>query len=326
MAKWQEWVLDLSKNKKMNESTRATEPQFGAQTIIAGTTSDEMVLKAKQMNAEGMRVGISYLGEHVYSRQVAREATNEWLKVIDEIATHNIDAYLSIKLSQIGLDIEGAFCFENAQSIVEKAEKYGIYVSFDMEDYKRLDDTYHIYDRLKAHHDNLAAEVQAYLYRSEEDIKRYDGVPLRIVRGSFDERIAVAFQTEEEINEQFKELIKYRLDRGDFTTIATQNREIIRFVRDYVKEHDISQNTFEFQFLYGLHEELRAQLKREGFKVAVFIPYGEDWYAYYMRRLAEHPEHLKLVKDDVINKKTLTIAGLIAGAFVIGNWIGRRKK
>ncbi len=325
MAKWQDLVLELSESKTMHEKTRNTEPTLGAQTIIAGTTRDEMILKAKRMNERGERVAVAYLGEFVHSRRLARTATEEWLRVIDDLVLHDIDGYISIKLSQLGLDIEEAFCYGNVEAIVQKAAKHNIYVSFDMEDYTRLQGTYDIYDMLKEKYNNLSAEVQAHLYRSEDDIVRYDNVPLRIVKGSFDERIAVAFQTEEEIIEQFQRLVEHRLQNGQYTIIAAQDREIVDFVKQYVAEHHIDKSTFEFQFLFGLNEQLRDHLRSQGYRTSVFIPYGEDWYAYYMRRLAEHPEHLKLVQREVVNKKTITIASVIAGAFALGLWLGRRK-
>ena len=321
-----DFFIYLSENKLLNEGAKRWGLQLGAQSVVAGTTIDSMIESVKELNKEGISATIDNLGEFVFEKSEALEAKAQILQVIEAIHEHDVDAHISLKPTQLGLDIDYNFCYDNLEEIVSKAYEYNIFINFDMEDYVHLQPSFDLIDQLNEKYDNIGTVIQSYFYRAEEDIVKYKNHRLRIVKGAYKEPVSVAYQTKEEIDANYLKLIEYHLLNGKFTSIATHDHDVIDHVKRFVKENNISNDKFEFQMLYGFRKEMQLDLAKEGYNFCTYVPFGHDWYGYFMRRLAERPQNLKLVTKQVFNKKTNTVLGVAAGAFVLGNLLGRRKK
>jgi proline dehydrogenase len=318
MALVRDFFMGLSQNQLLNSAAKKYGLKMGAQNVVAGTNVEETIESIKKLNAQGISCTVDNLGEFVYEREEATEAKDSILEVIEAIHSHGVDAHISLKPSQLGLDIDYNFCYENLREIVEKANSYDIFVNFDMEDHERLQPSFDILDTLSKDFNNIGTVIQAYFFRAKEDIKKYKDFRLRIVKGAYKEPAELAYQEKAVIDENYIELIEWHLLNGKFTSIATHDHHVINHVKQFVKDHNISHDKFEFQMLYGFRTDLQQELAQEGYNFCVYVPFGDDWYGYFMRRLAERPQNLNLVVKQVFTKKTNTMIGLAAGAFILG--------
>ncbi|MGD6943209.1 proline dehydrogenase family protein [Cytobacillus gottheilii] len=318
--------IGLSQNQFLNNTAKKYGLKLGAQSVVAGTNLTEAIKSIKELNAKGISCTVDNLGEFVFEKSEATEAKNQILEVIEAIHEHQADAHISLKPSQLGLDIDYSFCLENLREIAARAYQYGIFINIDMEDYNRLQPSFDMLDELSKEYDNLGTVIQAYFFRADDDIEKYKNYRLRIVKGAYKEPEDVAFQTKEEIDKHYIQLIEWHLLNGKFTSIATHDHRVINHVKQFVKEHQISNDKFEFQMLYGFRKEMQLELASEGYNFCTYVPFGHDWYGYFMRRLAERPQNLNLVAKQVFTKKTNTIIGVAAGAFLLGRLTKRRNK
>ncbi len=318
--------IGLSQNQFLNNTAKKYGLKLGAQSVVAGTNLTEAIKSIKELNAKGISCTVDNLGEFVFEKSEATEAKNQILEVIKAIHEHQADAHISLKPSQLGLDIDYSFCLENLREIAARAYQYGIFINIDMEDYNRLQPSLDMLDELSKEYDNLGTVIQAYFFRADDDIEKYKNYRLRIVKGAYKEPEDVAFQTKEEIDKHYIQLIEWHLLNGKFTSIATHDHRVINHVKQFVKEHQISNDKFEFQMLYGFRKEMQLELASEGYNFCTYVPFGHDWYGYFMRRLAERPQNLNLVAKQVFTKKTNTIIGVAAGAFLLGRLTKRRNK
>lgn len=317
--------IGLSQNQLLNKAAQKYGLKMGAQNVVAGTNIEETIQSIKELNAYGISCTVDNLGEFVFKKEEALEAKGKILEVIEAIHENDVDAHISLKATQLGLDIDYNFCLENLEEIVAKAESYDIFVNFDMEDFGHLQPQIDILEELARKHENVGTVIQAYFYQSAENIRKLADFRLRIVKGAYKEPEEVAYQDKRDIDANFIRLIEYHLLNGKFTSIATHDHNIINHVKKFVKEHNIPFDKFEFQMLYGFRRELQLELAKEGYNFCTYVPFGKDWYGYFMRRLAERPQNLNLVVKQVFNKKTNTMIGLTAGAFLLGR-ITKKKK
>ena len=309
--------IGLSQNQFLNDSAKKYGLKLGAQHVVAGTNVEETIQSIRELNAHGISCTVDSLGEFVREKEEAVEAKDQILSVIEAIHENGVDAHISLKPSHVGLDVEYAFCLENLREIVFTAKSYDIFVNIDMEDHSRLQPSFDLLDELSKDYDNIGTVIQAYFFRAEEDLQKYKNTRLRIVKGAYKEPAEYAYQNKKEINENFINLIEWHLLNGKFTSIATHDHQIIDHVKQFVKEHKISNDKFEFQMLYGFRRDMQLQLAKEGYKFCTYMPFGNDWFGYFMRRLAERPQNLNLVVRQVFNKKMNTMIGLAAGAFLL---------
>ncbi|GEN30027.1 proline dehydrogenase [Cerasibacillus quisquiliarum] len=320
------FFLYLSENQMLNKGARRWGLKLGAQSVVAGTNIPEMIESIKKLNQHGISCTIDNLGEFVFEKEEATQAKEEILRVIEAIHEHEVDAHISLKPTQLGLDIDYDFCLANLKEIMEKAKSYDIFVNMDMEDYDHLQPSFDLLDELSKEYDNIGTVIQAYFFESVDNIQKYKDYRLRIVKGAYKESETVAYQDKADIDANFLKLIEYHLLNGKFTSIATHDHHVIDYVKKFVKENNISNDKFEFQMLYGFRKDLQIELANEGYKFCTYVPFGEDWYGYFMRRLAERPQNLSLVTKQVFNKKTNTILGVAAGAFLLGRLTKKSKK
>ncbi|KZN98176.1 proline dehydrogenase family protein [Bacillus badius] len=310
--------IGLSQNQFLNSAAKKYGLKLGAQSVVAGTNIEETIRSIKELNAHGISCTVDNLGEFVYKKEEATEAKEQILEVIEAIHKNQADAHISLKPTQLGLDIDYNFCLENLTEIVDRASKYDMFINIDMEDYSHLQPSFDILDELSKKYDNVGTVIQAYFYRAEEDIQKYKNYRLRIVKGAYKEPEEYAYQDKKDIDTNFIKLIEWHLLNGKFTSIATHDHRIINHVKDFVKANNIPNDKFEFQMLYGFRKDMQLQLAKEGYNFCTYVPFGKDWYGYFMRRLAERPQNLNLVAKQVFTKKTNTMIGLAAGAFLLG--------
>lgn len=296
------FFLHVSKSSFLNKAAKRWGLKLGASQVVAGENIESMVKKVKELNHQGFVCTLDHLGEFVTSRDEALEATNHNIKTLEAITQGQLQSQLSVKLTQLGLDIERDFCLKNMYRILNTAKKHDIFVTIDMEDYQHCQMTLDMLRELRQTYKNVGTVIQAYLFRSIQDVKRLKGITLRLVKGAYQESKDVAYQDKKSIDENFFELIKTHLLSGSFTAIATHDHRVIDKVKRFVKENSISTDQFEFQMLYGFRKELQRELVNEGYQMRVYVPYGKDWFAYYMRRLAERPQNISFALKGLFSK------------------------
>ncbi|GEN36689.1 proline dehydrogenase [Aneurinibacillus danicus] len=296
------FFLFLSQNKLMNQAAKKWGLRFGANRFVAGETIREAIQKVQNLNEKGLVCTLDHLGEFVFSREEAIESADYCVKTLDAIHQAGVNSNLSLKLTQIGLDIDIDLCRSNMRRILDTAKKYGNFVRIDMEDYGHCQQTLDLLEELRRDYDNVGTVIQAYLYRTEKDIEKMKGVSLRLVKGAYKESPEVAYPDKKDVDENYKKIIKMHLLSGSYTAIASHDDQIIEYTKRLVEEYKIPRDQFEFQMLYGIRTQAQVELARQGYTMRVYVPYGNDWYGYFMRRLAERPANVAFVLKGMVSK------------------------
>ena len=262
--------------------------------FVAGETSSEALAAARALNDAGFRVTLDLLGESVNEREEAEAATTAYRTSLDEIDASDAVSTISLKLTQLGLDIDEEFCYENILGIVQYAERLGTFVRIDMESSEHTERTLRIFHRVFGDHPNVGIVIQSYLKRSEADIKELVrvGAPVRLCKGAYQEPASVAFQQKTEVDASFIRLMRLLLDGGTQTAIASHDERMIDATLEHVARKGISDDAFELQMLYGVRRDYQRQLVANGLNMRIYVPYGSQWYSYLMRRMAERPANL----------------------------------
>jgi proline dehydrogenase len=297
-------VLTLAGNRLVSRFVTRYGMRLGASRFVAGETLEQAIEKVKSLNRDGLLVTLDHLGESVTTREEALEATQSALDIFDAIAESGVNSNVSVKLTQLGLDIDCGFCLENMERIALKAKESGNFVRIDMEDSPRVKATIDIFKTLlkKVGKEHIGLVIQSYLYRSESDVKDLGelGANLRIVKGAYKEPKEVAFPDKRDVDENYKRLVAMHLKNGCYTAVATHDEKIIEWTKSFVKENGIPKDLYEFQMLYGVRGGLQRQLAGEGYKVRVYTPYGKDWYPYFTRRIAERPANALFILKNLV--------------------------
>ncbi len=298
------FFLFLSKNKPMTKLAKKYGLRFGAGRFVAGSSILQAVEVIRELNSQNLVVTIDYLGEFVDNEREANEMALECVEAIRAIGKENLKSQLSLKMTSMGLDISEEIVMKNMRLILDEATKQNVFVTIDMEDYSRCGKTIDIFKRLKSEYDNIGTVIQAYLYRTEKDMDDLNAYSpnLRLVKGAYKESHEVAFPEKKDVDDNFKKIIKTHLLNGNYTAIATHDDEMIEYTKRLVEEYNIPRDQFEFQMLFGIRVERQHELVKEGYKMRVYVPYGTDWYGYFMRRLAERPANVAFVLKGVIKK------------------------
>ncbi|WP_127495392.1 proline dehydrogenase family protein [Paenibacillus glycanilyticus] len=269
-----------------------------ASKFIAGDNLEEAMDRTEELNSQGIMVTLDHLGEGIKDLKEAEGYRDEYLKIVREIARRKVNANVSLKPTQFGLALDKEQCHSNIRAVVSEAKYSRIFVRLDMEDTPYTQATIDLVRRLHAGWmTNVGTVIQAYLHRSEEDVKALskEKVNLRLVKGAYKEPPEVAYQNAGQVLGNFKKLIEHRLKNGVYTAVASHDDKVINFTKAFAEANNISKDAFEFQMLYGLRMGKQAELAQEGYRVRCYVPYGTMWYPYYTRRLAEKPANLVLV-------------------------------
>lgn len=298
------FFLFLSKNKLFTKLARKYGLRFGAGRFVAGETMENTAKVIQELNDKGMDVTIDHLGEFVDKEEEARQRTEECIEAIEVISEQDLHSQLSLKLTSMGLDISEDLVMDNMRKILDAGKKHNVLVTIDMEDYERCGKTLEIFKKLRSEYELLGTVLQSYLYRTVEDIQELDqyNPNLRLVKGAYKESPKVAFPEKKDVDENFKKIIKMHLLNGNYTAVATHDDAMIEYTKELEKEYNISRDQFEFQMLYGIRTDRQAELVKEGYRMRIYVPYGDDWYGYFMRRLAERPANVAFVLKGVFGK------------------------
>jgi proline dehydrogenase len=272
-----------------NGSTRRMSHRF-----VAGERLDEGIDAARRLNDAGMLVTLDCLGENVATASDAQKVRDTYLSMFDRVAQEKLKANVSCKLTQLGLDLSVEFCEGLVLSITERAAAYDSFLRIDMEGSIYTQRTVELVKRVRAQTPCVGAVIQAYLYRSESDI--HDllsyGCRIRLCKGAYNEPMEVAFSRKHEVDGNYVKLMKLLLSSGFYHAVATHDPRMIAETIRWAAEKKISKDDFEFQMLYGVRADLQRKLVRDGYRVRVYVPYGQEWFPYFMRRLAERPANL----------------------------------
>ncbi|WP_246946133.1 proline dehydrogenase family protein [Bacillus pinisoli] len=298
------FFLFLSKNKALTKLAKKYGLHFGAARFVAGETIDKAVAVIKDLNKKNLSVTIDYLGEFVDNEAEANEMADNSIEAVKAIGREKLDSQLSLKMTSMGLDISDEVVLRNMRRILEAAKENGVFVTIDMEDYSRCGKTIDIFKQLRSEYDNIGTVLQAYLYRVADDVADLNQYKpnLRLVKGAYKESPEVAFPDKKDVDENFKKIIRMHLENGNYTAVASHDDAMIEYTKQVVKELNIPKDQFEFQMLYGIRPERQLELVKEGYKMRVYVPYGNDWYGYFMRRLAERPANVAFVVKGMIRK------------------------
>jgi proline dehydrogenase len=288
----------------MSESDRVRRLLFklpfsrsAASRFVAGDDHDDALTVAAELNRQGFRVTLDLLGESVGERSEAEAAAAEYADSLELIEQSPASTTISLKLTQLGLDIDTEFCADNLRRIVSRADELGNFVRIDMEDSAYTERTLQIFYQVFKEHGNVGIVIQSYLRRSEADVSRLVelGAPVRLCKGAYKEPNSVAFQERAEVDASYIRLMKMLFDGGVATAIATHDERMIEATRAYAGSSGIPQDAYEFQMLYGVRRQLQRELATDGLPVRIYLPYGSQWYSYFMRRMAERPANLLFV-------------------------------
>ena len=262
-----------------------------AKRYIAGVKLDDAVRVVKELNAKGIVATMDVLGEAVSTKKESEDAKKECLEVLDTINKNKLNANLSLKPTQLGLAIDEQFCFEQVTEILERAKSYNNFVRIDMEDSPYTDVTIKLFNRVREKYNNVGIVVQAYLKRTLNDVKELDksGTNYRLCKGIYVEPAEIAYKEYHRVRENYLDILKQMLDDGNYVGIATHDDYLVESSYKILKEKNITKDKYEFQMLYGVKESLRDRINKDGHKIRVYVPFGEHWYKYSIRRLQENP-------------------------------------
>ncbi len=262
--------------------------------FVAGETLEDAVRAVRQANGQNIRGTLDLLGENTRTREDAANACREIAGLFDRIRDENIDCNVSVKLTQLGLALDREVAAQNLLRIARHARDRDNFVRVDMEDSPYTQATLELVTQAHRQTGNVGTVIQAYLYRSEQDVARLlaDGIRIRLVKGAYLEPASVAYRRLEDTNANYMKLMRVLLASAPYHAIATHDESIIAATRDFASARGISRDHFEFQMLYGIRRDLQARLVDQGYRVRVYIPYGRQWYSYFMRRLAERPANV----------------------------------
>lgn len=265
-----------------------------ARRFVAGESLDEAIEAARACNNAGMMVSLDYLGENCATTADAQRARDAYLEIFERIRQENLHANVSCKLTQLGLDINADFCQGLVVSIVELAARYDNFLRVDMEGSKYTQRTLDIVKRVRARNPAVGTVIQAYLFRSETDVQDLlsCGCRIRLCKGAYKELPEVAYPGKRDVDFNYVRLMKILLPSGFYHGIATHDPRMIAETIRWAAAKQISKDDFEFQMLYGIRTDLQRRLVKDGYRLRVYIPYGGDWFPYFMRRLAERPANL----------------------------------
>jgi proline dehydrogenase len=273
--------------------------------FVAGTTLDQATEAVRALNETGATATLDVLGEAVDDRASADRAAAAYVEAIERIARDGLDANVSIKLTQMGLDLGLEECLAVMAPVAAAGNRHGVFIRIDMESSAHTERTLEIVERLRADGCAIGPVVQAYLHRSPADVERLaaDRVRTRVCKGAYAEPPEVALQERDAISDAFVALTERLLEADAYPGVATHDPDIIERVKASARERDIGPDRYEFQLLFGIRRDLQRQLLADGHRVRVYVPYGTEWYPYFMRRLAERPANVLFVLRSLFGER-----------------------
>jgi proline dehydrogenase len=302
------FLLWLSRRRSIGRlATRLPVTRSMVARFVAGETLEEALVALERLRDAGLATTVDVLGEAVTSVADARSAADEYLATLDALAARGLDRNVSVKLSQMGLGLDGGVCRENVERILARAGECDAFVRIDMEDHETTDETLALWRELRplnAGRGDSGVVIQAALRRSPADVEALiaEGARVRLCKGAYVEPVSVAFPAKADVDAAYGVLMERLLSDGTFPALATHDERLIARAVAFVREHGIAPDRFEFQMLYGVRRDLQERLVKAGFGVRVYVPFGTQWYPYFMRRLAERPANVAFVLRSVLRE------------------------
>ncbi len=281
--------------------TSSLAKRFSAR-FVAGSTLEEALAACEQVNRDGLTVTLDYLGENIRSLEEAAVSREMYLRCLDSLNQRHIRGNVSLKLTQFGMDLSEDACRENVRQLVCEAAQIGNFVRVDMESSEYTDRTLRLVRDLYSESGACGTVIQAYLKRSEADVDDLNRrrIRIRLCKGAYLEPENVAFKEKGDVDKNFLKLARKLLTEGNYPGIATHDEAIITEIIRFVREQNIPSERFEFQMLYGIRRDLQTRLVKDGYRMRLYVPFGEAWYPYFMRRLAERPANVLFLARNVL--------------------------
>ncbi|MGQ9501479.1 MAG: proline dehydrogenase family protein [Anaerolineae bacterium] len=300
----------------LSQSARARQlmTQYGparklARRFIAGETLDEAITVVRELNQSGIQATLDHLGENVASQEDARHAAEKYQWIAQRIVQEALQSSISVKPTHLGLDFGEDFCYSQLRAILHTAQQFNLTVEVDMEGSAYTQSTLNIVHRLLNDHRNLRVALQAYLFRTEEDLKRLimRGGSVRLCKGAYDEPPTIAWRSKKDVDASYAHLMlmmlsEQALQNGFYPALATHDHNLILLAEREAVRRNMSKDQFEFQMLYGVRRDWQRRLAMDGYRVRVYVPYGTQWYPYFMRRLAERPANVLFITRALIGR------------------------
>ena len=300
--------LALSGNSALRTfSERSVAGRRVSQRFVAGMQPAEAIAACEALNREGMAVTLDSLGESVLEERAARASAEVYHELLDAIAERGLDANVSVKLTQVGMDIDPALAERIVGEMLEHAAAVNSFVRIDMEGSAYTEATLAMAERLHRRpgmQGRVGTVLQAYLYRTADDAKRLveQGIRIRLCKGAYKEPAEKAFPEKRDVDENYAALMMYLATSGVFCGMATHDERLVNTLRGFVQQYGVAKDAFEFQMLYGIRRDLQRALVGEGYKVRVYLPFGTEWYPYFMRRLAERPANVLFLAKNFLKR------------------------
>jgi len=277
-----------------------------ASRFVAGETVDSGVAALEDLNGAGLTASLDLLGESVRNAAEAQAARDTYLDTLDRIKAAGADANVSVKLTQMGLDIDAALCVENVGAIIARAKAHGSFVRIDMEQSDYTDRTLQLFKRTfyPEFGNAVGVVLQSYLRRTEQDVEQIIalGARVRLCKGAYQEPETVAFPDKRDVDATYVRCMERLMLKGNYPGIATHDARIIEHAKAFARDKGIQPSRFEFQMLYGVRRDLQHGLRRQGYNVRVYVPFGTQWYPYLMRRLAERPANVAFLVGNMVRE------------------------
>jgi proline dehydrogenase len=292
-------LIALSRSKALQDLiVRVPVSRRMARRFVAGETLVDAIAAVMALNQQGMIATLDHLGENVTGEAEALAAADEYHLALEAITAAGVQCNVSVKLTQMGLDLSDEFCYENMRRVVRRAANLGNFVRVDMEGSPYTQRTIDLYRR--GEFSNVGIVIQAYLHRSQADVEALIDTEMghfRLCKGAYDEPAAIAYRERTRVTLAFQDLVRTCFSpsaraKGAYAAVASHDEEVIDFTRACAEQQGIPPADYEFQMLYGIRRELQADLVRRGYRMRIYVPYGTHWYPYFMRRLAERPANL----------------------------------
>jgi proline dehydrogenase len=310
MDPMKEFFLFLSRQKSLHKMLSSSGPFCTiTRRFVSGDTIEEGVKASKELNQKGVMVSLDCLGESVLDEKMADAVVQEYLKIIAHIKTEELfKISVSLKLTQLGMDIGKELCLENLRRILQKAKDHHKLVTIDMEDTPYTDRTIDIYKTMLSEgYKGTGIVIQSYLRRTENDIKNMLplGPRVRLCKGAYKEPATMAFPDKKDVDKNYLNILSILLSKeslgyGTYPEVASHDEKIINWTLDYVKKNNIAHDKFEFQMLYGIRRDLQEKLAGQGYRIRAYVPYGTHCYPYFMRRLAERPANVLFMAKNML--------------------------
>jgi proline dehydrogenase len=298
-------LLSLSRRRSLGRlATRTPVTRTMVRRFVSGETLDEALPALERIHVAGLRTTVDVLGESVASVEAATAAADRYLELLDAIADRGLDPNVSLKLTQMGLDIGIETCRANVRRVFRRAAERGAFVRIDMEDHKKTDATLALWREVRPIGPDSGVVIQAALRRSASDLEALIGerARVRLCKGAYKEPASVAYQEKAQVDRAYAALMERLLKDGEYPALATHDERLIRRAISFAEREGIGPERFEFQMLYGVRRDLQERLVRDGWTVRLYVPFGREWYPYFMRRLAERPANVGFILRSVLRE------------------------